>query len=87
MLTSTLGSAQMPNLPREDDPPVETRLVVLPDLLSQQRHAVCSGRFLSSVADMLGGFQDKTKTVLTMDDLSAALGEYGINARKPEFYL
>jgi len=31
--------------------------------------------------------KDKTKTVLTMDDLSAALGEYGINARKPEFYL
>ncbi|KAG8930330.1 Transcription initiation factor TFIID subunit 10 [Tulasnella sp. 417] len=30
---------------------------------------------------------DKTKTVLTMDDLSAALGEYGINTRKPEFYL
>ncbi|KIO20024.1 hypothetical protein M407DRAFT_142220 [Tulasnella calospora MUT 4182] len=31
--------------------------------------------------------KDKTKTVLTMDDLSAALAEYGINSRKPEFYL
>ncbi|CAE6519368.1 unnamed protein product [Rhizoctonia solani] len=31
--------------------------------------------------------RDKTRTVLTMDDLSAALAEYGINARKPEFYL
>jgi len=31
--------------------------------------------------------KDKTKTVLTMDDLSSALGEYGINARKPEFFL
>ncbi|CAE6481942.1 unnamed protein product [Rhizoctonia solani] len=31
--------------------------------------------------------RDKTRTVLTMDDLSAALYEYGINARKPEFYL
>ncbi|KZV98792.1 transcription initiation factor IID, TAF10 subunit [Exidia glandulosa HHB12029] len=31
--------------------------------------------------------RDKTKTVLTMDDLSAALNEYGISARKPEFYI
>ena len=31
--------------------------------------------------------KDKTRTTLTMDDLSAALAEYGINARKPEFYL
>ncbi|QRV74091.1 Transcription initiation factor TFIID 23-30kDa subunit [Ceratobasidium sp. AG-Ba] len=31
--------------------------------------------------------RDKTRTVLTMDDLSAALAEYGINARKPDFYL
>lgn len=31
--------------------------------------------------------KDKTRTTLTMDDLSAALGEYGINARKPEFYI
>jgi len=31
--------------------------------------------------------QDKTRTTLTMDDLSAALSDYGINARKPEFYL
>jgi transcription initiation factor TFIID subunit 10 len=30
--------------------------------------------------------QDKTRTTLTMDDLSAALAEYGINARKPDFY-
>ncbi|KAG1746654.1 transcription initiation factor TFIID 23-30kDa subunit-domain-containing protein [Suillus paluster] len=33
------------------------------------------------------GSKDKTRTALTMDDLSAALAEYGINARKPEFYL
>ena len=31
--------------------------------------------------------QDKTRTTLTMDDLSAALSEYGIDARKPDFYL
>lgn len=31
--------------------------------------------------------QDKTKTTLMMEDLSAALAEYGINARKPDFYL
>ncbi|KZP01698.1 transcription initiation factor IID, TAF10 subunit [Calocera viscosa TUFC12733] len=30
---------------------------------------------------------DRTRTVLTMDDLSAALGEYGINTKKPDFYL
>ncbi|KAF8552394.1 transcription initiation factor IID, TAF10 subunit [Imleria badia] len=34
-----------------------------------------------------GAAKDKTRTTLTMDDLSAALAEYGINARKPEFYL
>jgi len=34
-----------------------------------------------------GSSKDKTRTTLTMDDLSAALGEYGINARKPEFYM
>lgn len=31
--------------------------------------------------------KDKTRTTLTMDDLGAALAEYGINARKPEFYI
>ncbi|KAJ7245156.1 transcription initiation factor TFIID 23-30kDa subunit-domain-containing protein, partial [Mycena haematopus] len=31
--------------------------------------------------------KDKTRTTLTMEDLSAALSEYGINARKPEFYM
>ncbi|KAI0295951.1 hypothetical protein BC826DRAFT_1006385 [Russula brevipes] len=31
--------------------------------------------------------RDKTRTTLTMEDLGAALSEYGINSRKPEFYL
>ncbi|KZT27829.1 transcription initiation factor IID TAF10 subunit [Neolentinus lepideus HHB14362 ss-1] len=31
--------------------------------------------------------RDKTRTTLTMEDLSAALTEYGINSRKPEFYM
>lgn len=31
--------------------------------------------------------QDKTKTTLTMDDLGSALAEYGINSRKPDFYM
>ncbi|KAJ7583410.1 transcription initiation factor IID, TAF10 subunit [Mycena floridula] len=31
--------------------------------------------------------KDRTRTTLTMDDLSSALGEYGINARKPDYYL
>lgn len=30
--------------------------------------------------------QDRTRTVLTMDDLSAALSEYGINARRADFF-
>jgi len=33
------------------------------------------------------GVKDKTRTTLTMDDLSSALAEYGINARKPEFHM
>jgi len=31
--------------------------------------------------------KDKTRTTLTMEDLSGALAEYGINARKPDFYM
>ncbi|KAL4063116.1 transcription initiation factor TFIID 23-30kDa subunit-domain-containing protein [Scleroderma citrinum] len=34
-----------------------------------------------------GAAKDKTRTTLTMDDLSAALAEYGISAKKPDFYL
>ncbi|CAA7267392.1 unnamed protein product [Cyclocybe aegerita] len=34
-----------------------------------------------------GSAKDKTRTTLTMDDLSAALAEYGINSRKPEYYI
>jgi len=34
-----------------------------------------------------GPLKDRTKTILTMEDLSAALTEYGINARKPDFFL
>ncbi|KAJ7623372.1 transcription initiation factor TFIID 23-30kDa subunit-domain-containing protein [Roridomyces roridus] len=34
-----------------------------------------------------GSAKDKTRTTLTMEDLSAALSEYGINSRKPEFYM
>ncbi|KAG4301044.1 hypothetical protein PCANB_002628 [Pneumocystis canis] len=30
--------------------------------------------------------KDKGKTVLTMEDLSAALHEYGINTKRPDFY-
>ncbi|KAJ1029806.1 hypothetical protein NDA13_003046 [Ustilago tritici] len=32
------------------------------------------------------GARDRSRTVLTMDDLSAALGEYGINARRAEHF-
>ncbi|ORY24205.1 transcription initiation factor TFIID 23-30kDa subunit-domain-containing protein [Naematelia encephala] len=30
---------------------------------------------------------DRNKVVLTMDDLSLALGEHGVNAKKPDYYL
>ncbi|KAG8220922.1 hypothetical protein J3R82DRAFT_2426 [Butyriboletus roseoflavus] len=39
------------------------------------------------IDEFLTSPKDKTRTTLTMDDLSAALAEYGINARKPEFYI
>ncbi|KAJ7077908.1 transcription initiation factor TFIID 23-30kDa subunit-domain-containing protein [Mycena belliarum] len=34
-----------------------------------------------------GSAKDKTRTTLTVEDLSSALAEYGINSRKPEFYM
>ncbi|KAF8817582.1 transcription initiation factor IID, TAF10 subunit [Phlegmacium glaucopus] len=34
-----------------------------------------------------GSMKDKTRTTLMMDDLSAALAEYGINSRKPEYFI
>ncbi|KAK7466491.1 hypothetical protein VKT23_005213 [Stygiomarasmius scandens] len=34
-----------------------------------------------------GSAKDRTRTTLTMEDLSSALAEYGINSRKPDFYL
>lgn len=40
----------------------------------------------SAGASAAAGQKDRSKTVLTMDDLSAALGEYGINARRAEWY-
>jgi hypothetical protein len=40
-----------------------------------------------STASFIKNLQDRTRTTLTMEDLSAALSEYGINSRKPEFYL
>ncbi|KAI9464186.1 transcription initiation factor TFIID 23-30kDa subunit-domain-containing protein [Boletus coccyginus] len=50
------------------------------------RTNAASGRARAAVSGP-GAAKDKTRTTLTMDDLSAALAEYGINARKPEFYL
>ena len=35
---------------------------------------------------VLAGARDRSRTVLTMDDLSAALSEYGINARRAEHF-
>ncbi|KAG6332654.1 hypothetical protein ID866_6439 [Astraeus odoratus] len=50
------------------------------------RTNAAGGRARVNVAGT-GTAKDKTRTTLTMDDLSAALAEYGINAKKPDFYL
>lgn len=33
----------------------------------------------------LTALQDRNKVMLTMDDLSLALGEHGINVKKPDY--
>lgn len=33
-----------------------------------------------------GGGGSQGRTVLTMEDLGSAVAEYGVNARRPEFY-
>lgn len=40
----------------------------------------------AAAATAASSSKDRSRTVLTMDDLSAALGEYGINARRADFY-
>ncbi|KAK9722284.1 hypothetical protein K7432_002769 [Basidiobolus ranarum] len=45
----------------------------------------CKIRQQGNTAKKIGA-KDK-KTVLTMDDLSAALSEYGINIKKPEYFI
>ncbi|EIM86733.1 uncharacterized protein STEHIDRAFT_25012, partial [Stereum hirsutum FP-91666 SS1] len=59
---------------RANQPPTTARVRVpsFPDL-------PCSSRAIPRSTD-------KARTTLTMEDLSAALAEYGINSRKPEFY-
>lgn len=59
--------------------------------LAQRFQVLALPRFVSADSDPTDDFltspKDKTRTTLTMDDLSAALAEYGINSRKPEFFL
>ncbi|KAF9517965.1 hypothetical protein BS47DRAFT_1325816 [Hydnum rufescens UP504] len=52
-------------------------------------NAVAPGRprVDKSGAGTTSSARDKSKTVLTMDDLTSALTEYGISARKPDFSL
>ncbi|KAI0372811.1 transcription initiation factor IID TAF10 subunit [Pilatotrama ljubarskyi] len=51
------------------------------------RANAAGGRSRATQSSGPASVRDKTKTTLTMDDLSAALAEYGINSRKPEFYM
>ncbi|KAM5533852.1 hypothetical protein V8D89_012515 [Ganoderma adspersum] len=51
------------------------------------RANAAGGRSRANQPSGTASARDKTKTTLTMDDLSAALAEYGINSRKPEFYM
>jgi len=51
------------------------------------RTNAASGRRINQPLGGLGSAKDKTRTTLTMDDLSSALAEYGINSRKPEYYV
>ena len=48
--------------------------------------ATAAAAAAAAAASSNTGGKDKSRTVLTMDDLSAALGEYGVNARRAEFY-
>lgn len=71
----------------------QTRLVaelVLIRCQDQPRFATGGGHecglFLNFVFCFFFSLQDKTRTTLTMEDLSAALAEYGINARKADYY-
>src|SRR6267154_6396898 len=64
---------------------VRTLLVVVPAAPSLGQVPRCVISFHLTALHKISCSQDKTRTALTMDDLSAALAEYGINARKPEF--
>ncbi|EMD39072.1 hypothetical protein CERSUDRAFT_112774 [Gelatoporia subvermispora B] len=51
------------------------------------RANAAGGRSRSNQTTGPASIRDKTKTTLMMEDLSAALAEYGITSRKPEFYM
>ncbi|KTW27533.1 uncharacterized protein T551_03032 [Pneumocystis jirovecii RU7] len=60
-----------------------------------QYSCIRSSSMMSAVLSNQTGFvgatrgrygKDKGKTILTMEDLSAALYEYGINMKRPDFY-
>ncbi|KAF5351549.1 hypothetical protein D9758_007171 [Tetrapyrgos nigripes] len=51
------------------------------------RTNAAGGRARANQAFITPGSKDRTRTTLTMEDLSAALAEYGINSRKPDYYL
>ena len=48
--------------------------------------AAAAAAAASAAASSTAAGKDRSKTVLTMDDLGAALGEYGINSFRPTHY-
>lgn len=93
------GNAFFPLLPRNSSPTLplmHTSMLVYVRMrqvggLARLSRALEPPRFVftnpAPIDEVLTCPKDKTRTTLTMDDLSAALAEYGINARKPEFYI
>ncbi|KAI0923799.1 hypothetical protein AcV5_009249 [Taiwanofungus camphoratus] len=51
------------------------------------RASTAGGRARANQLSGPASARDKTKTSLMMEDLSAALAEYGITSRKPDFYM